>query len=412
MNLRRLSLLALLLIVAVMAIDVLALGLARSFERTVGDPGTVDFIQYWSAFQLLIEGRNPYDGAAMHVVQAAVGQSPNFTTLMWNPPWTPVVLAPILSLPFSAAAISWLLLSCGCLVVIILALPGALGVAAPPLIVRGLAVLVLYPIAENLVLGQLAIFLTTVLVVVLHCRAHQRYLLAGLSAALLTIKPHLFFLLVVPVAISLVYAPRRVVIRSSGGFFLGCLLLLGATLSIAPDSITWWIEAFTSAPRGPGAVSTAEWKTATLVTVLRDLLADPNGAAPHWPIVVLPIVALIGTVVLVLRSPLPLSWSHLTPPLLCLSLLLGPYGWLYDQTLLVVCQGDIVSRWWWNRRDPRLIIGLCGLVCIELVALYLGTVTDAALDDFMWLPLAMLTAWGITAPRSRATAHSPASAPF
>jgi hypothetical protein len=127
---------------------------------------------------------------------------------------------------------------------------------------------------------------------------------------------------------------------------------------------------------------------------------------------VLPIVALISTVVLVLRSPLPLSWSRLTPPILCLSLLLGPYGWLYDQTLLVVCQGDIVSRWWWNRRDPRLIIGLCGLVCIELVALYLGTVTDAAQDDFMWLPLAMLTAWGITAPRSRATAHSPASAPF
>lgn len=393
MSFRPLFLSTLVVTVAVIGIRCISSLLAESLTSTVGNPGTVDFVQYWSAFHLLIDGRNPYDGAEMHTLQARVGQLPYFTTLMWNPPWTPLVLAPIVSLPFPAAVIGWFLSSIACLTWLALQIPVALGLKSPPPLICGLSVILFYPVHENLVLGQLSILLTTILVLVLCCRRFHRYFLGGFLAALLSMKPHLFFLVVVPVCLTLLKAPLRVTITSCAGFALGLLILVAATWGAAPGAPGWWLGSFSHSPGGPGAVSTAEWKTATIITTLRELLLRPTGEVPTWPILAVPLIAFIGTAGLFMRSRRPVQWSMVLPPLLCLSLLLGPYGWLYDQTVLVLCQFDVVTRWWWNRADTRLGLGVCGLIAIQFAAFSLGSITTTSQDDFTWLPAAVLAVW-------------------
>ena len=69
----------------------------NTVDFTLGEPGTEDFVQYWAAWQLLQEGLNPYDAGLMNAIQQTVGQKAEVTTMMWNPPWTVLLMSPILT---------------------------------------------------------------------------------------------------------------------------------------------------------------------------------------------------------------------------------------------------------------------------------------------------------------------------
>ena len=365
-------------------------------QINVGHPGTIDFVQYWAAFQLLTEGRNPYEAEAMHAIQLTVGQSTALTTLMWNPPWTPILLAPLLFLPFPSAVVLWFIFSILCLSFIALALPRALGQPAPPLLVRALAVSAFLPVVDNLAFGQIALPLTAALVGTLSLIATKRYFLAGLTATVLTIKPHLLLLLIIPLLISLKEAPRQIGGRALLGFLVGGGTLLGVMLLIASDALQWWLNAFISSPTSPGATSTAEWKTAALVTVVRELIAEPGQIPPRWPFLVVPGCALLLSGFLFLRGSRTLQLTKLLPPLLCLSLMFAPYAWLYDQSLLVICQLDITTRWWWKRGNRNLDLAMRGLVLVQLAAFTQPLIFSGSQDSFFWLPCAMLALWSIS----------------
>ena len=76
-----------------------------------GSPGTIDFIQYWSAFRAVMDGANPYDPEVLRGVQLLVGHDGAVAVLpimMWTPPWILVVLSPILWVGFSTAALLWI----------------------------------------------------------------------------------------------------------------------------------------------------------------------------------------------------------------------------------------------------------------------------------------------------------------
>ena len=73
--------------------------------------GSQDFIEYWSAGQLVIAGANPYDFDALYALQQTVGYSNADPMIMWNPPWLLVWIFPIFLLPFAEAAVSWLIVS-------------------------------------------------------------------------------------------------------------------------------------------------------------------------------------------------------------------------------------------------------------------------------------------------------------
>src|SRR5262245_2694716 len=80
---------------------VLAFQLGRLGEGyAYGSPGTDDFIEYWTAGQLLRAGENPYDFKRLHELQLQLGSPHDFPIIMWNPPWLLVWIYPVLLLDF------------------------------------------------------------------------------------------------------------------------------------------------------------------------------------------------------------------------------------------------------------------------------------------------------------------------
>ena len=69
--------------------------------------GTNDFIEYWSAYQLFLGDKNPYDPVLMLEIQRSLKDSVTTPLMMWNPPWLLFFMAPILSFSFGTAASLW-----------------------------------------------------------------------------------------------------------------------------------------------------------------------------------------------------------------------------------------------------------------------------------------------------------------
>jgi hypothetical protein len=356
-------------------------------------PGTRDFVQYWAAHRALDSGRNAYDGDVIFAIEETIGPRKDRTILMWNPPWTALLLEPVVTLPFPASALLWLVTSMLMLAGIAVLLPGALGRSSPHLVVTALAVACFYPVAQCLVWGQLSVFLAFFLVLFLHFERRGELFAAGLALVPLTCKPHLFFLLGVPGLLwlgGLSAARRRAFLAGSVG---GMATLVALTTLRWPEALAWWGASLSSAPTGPGAVAMESWKTSTLATLVRSLLEAATGVAPRWPMWALPLLGLAGTVVWFARSRREIVWAETAPPLLALSLTFGSYGWTYDQTLLLPLQVGLVcdaaaAR---DRRAAARVFG--AVILVQAAALAVGARPGAAHADFLWLPWAMLAAW-------------------
>lgn len=335
------------------------------------------------------QGLNPYDGGLMHAVQLAVGQSPAVTIMMWNPPWLPVLLAPVLSLPFEASALCWFVCNLGFIAVIAALTPRALGYAAQPPWMYGLAVCFL-PFIDCLQLGQLSLLFTAGFVLFLDSVRSKRYFASGLALVLISIKPHLFlpfFVAVVAWLFGLEAAARR---RFVLGVVTGMGLLVCLTTALASESLLWWIDGLRSPVSGYGVVPVAQWKKATLASALRSLLNERIGHAPLWPLWLFPCLGTIGASLFFFRSRRKLDWSVTAPALVCIGFLCASYGWLFDQSLLIVCQFFILCRAYASESQVNRLVGIGGLLIIQLVMVVLNLCTSSAQHYYTWVPVASL----------------------
>ncbi len=307
-----------------------SLSLAQT--KAYGVKGSLDFIQYWSAFQLFLHGKNPYDPEAMHALQLALGQNPEQTIMMWNPPWTLLVLAPALIFPFALSWKIWFLLSIGFLAGTTFLFHAQCGQKKNSLFHWVGISLLFYPAWECLIWGQLSLFLTFCFTLVLLGLMNGRDRTAGIFLALLSIKPHLFYLNALFFIWWAVQQRRMTFLKSAA---VSLLALSGTCTLLAPHSILDWLQSLRGVAH-PTVTPVQNWKVASLVGFTRECLEIITGSAPAWPMWVLPLMALSCTVAYLLKRQR--TSDSLSPafPLLCLSLLTSPYGWLYDQSLLIV----------------------------------------------------------------------------
>jgi hypothetical protein len=307
--------------------------------------GTIDFIQYWSAWRLISTGANPYDPELLHETQAALVANTPALVFSWNPPWTYTLLSPFLAFPFSIAAKLWCLFQVAILLVV--AATGSKALRAPPLSTVGAAFAALFfvPSLYSIRYGQLGTLFALALVCFLLCVNSRRYMLAGLSLLPLSVKPHLFILLVIPGVVWITQIPRECATRFIGGALGGFVALVGMTLVLAPDSLSWWITAATQTTTADfGLVHFERWQTHTMATAVRALLDSAQGAAPRWPMVMIPATAFtLTSLYFWLRRP-TIEWSHVLPPMICLSIATSSYGWVYDQSALLLCNYLLFAR--------------------------------------------------------------------
>lgn len=169
-----------------------------------------DFIEYWAAERLLVEGQNPYDPAAILHEQQAAGMADSAPKISPSPPVTVFFALPLGMVSAQTGLIAWQSLLFACLCLSIFLLWQEFGRQESGYHLIGL----LFPPAiACLMAGQLGIFF--LLSAALFLRFHGTHpWLAGAALLPCTLKPHLFLPLAAVLAL---WSLRRRNLRLPGG---------------------------------------------------------------------------------------------------------------------------------------------------------------------------------------------------
>lgn len=337
-----------------------------------------DFLGYWGAANLLAHRANPYDHHALLALEREQGWPGREPVSSWNPPWLHLLLLPLGTLPFRQAAALWFLIN--------------------PLLIGLSALLIWHTVSKKRGLPGplLALLATFVFSRSLHAllegqinslmlfgcagflALQSRELLAGALLVLVTVKPHLTYLLLPTLLLdSLLRRRWRIII----GFSV-CLMLLVLLVSWLFPS---WPGAYLSLLEIPASPQNYPYITPTIRGLL---LAYTDFDIGVWPAVACLAIFLIVT---------PLRGHSLNlPTIASLSFLVGlptaPFGWSTDQVLLLLPVLQIVA---WTPRltlaEKRVVI--FSLILIYSYALWFWVVSyqEAA---FLVLPLAIGSLWG------------------
>lgn len=367
----------------------IALGLVSwLFPSQYGDVGTIDFVQYWRSWHLLSLNKNPYDLALAKSVDASMTRVPQDFIISWNPPWAFTLLSPALCLSFEQSATLWMLIQFFLLGILAITAPIALGINSPKPFLSAMAVASFFPALSSIYWGQTGLIIATSFTLFLFFQRRGSLSLAGLALLPLSIKPHLLYLLIIPGTIWLFHLRRGEAVRFLIALCGGFAVLVTCTCLVSPSSISNWVALLRVDPPGItryGAVPFQGWQTTTLATWVRQLLT--TDAPPRWPLVVIPLCAFFITAVYFLRSRSPIAWKGLAPALLCVSLITNNYGWVYDQSVLIVTQMAIVygALELTSRAQRYAVVGSAFLFQIAAILL-----SDHPQHHFVWLPIALL----------------------
>jgi len=304
------------------------IGMWRDME--FGSPGTRDFSQYWSAGQLLLQGKNPYDSDELYRIEVSLGLPDEVPIIMWNPPWLLLWILPLLLLPFKVAALAWLflnlvlILSCGTVIWRLVAPTQA----RRRIEVAWIATLAFLPGLFAIRSGQMPTLVLVGVVGFLYCTARDKPFLGGVFLVLTTIKPHLVYLLWIAVAWWVITERQWKVAVGAG---VTMVVSLSALTAISPI----WIAGYQHALESPPLY----WASATIGTTLRLLIFKDWPSAYYLPSVVGGLL-LVGY--LLTRRP-RLNWRTALSPLLLTSVATAAHGWTYDQTVLLLPYLQIVA---------------------------------------------------------------------
>jgi hypothetical protein len=342
----------------------------------LGSPGTNDLVAYWGAGQLLRQGVSPYDFDALLAVQRAEGRTDPDPVAIWNPPLLLVWIYPLLLAPFPLAGILWyalgIVLVAGCTALIWRDLVGS--GAGWSLGVAWVAALVFAPVRFTLHMGQMSFLLLLGVAGFLHHAPRGRDGLAGACLALTAVKPHVVYLLWIAAFCWMVRERRW-------GVAAGVAAVLGPTVGLLaafwPNALTGYRTILAHPP--------LHFLTPTLGGILRVLIGPGAGE------VGLVVAAMVGLgLLLYLATRWPaLDWRSAGGPLLLLSVATAPYGWGFDQAVLLVPYLGIIA--WAIRSAGAPMKRVAVVACLVLLnaALTVQNARHVADVYLFWMPWAL-----------------------
>jgi len=310
-----------------------------------------DFISYWAAGQQLAHGANPYDFGAVRSLELGAGREAGKPLLMMrNPPVALFLAYPLGLVSAKTGLILWLLTLLAGLSVSIWILWLLNGRPDSRFHLLGY---IFAPALACLMAGQVGIFL--LLGVALFLYLHQtRPLLAGAALALCALKPHLFL----PFAlVLLLWALRRRAYGILAGF--SAALAASLALSFCLDVHAW--QQYSQMMRAGGAVNEA---VPVLSVIFRNLLDRhavwlqfvPQACACAWAL------GYYWT----RRN----RWSWMDHGLLVLlvSAMCTPFGWFFDESMLLPAVLAGVYRAVETRRSLLPLGFIAGVALVEVLA--------------------------------------------
>jgi hypothetical protein len=348
-------------------------------------PFEIDFLQYWAAIRLANQGANPYDPALMLSLQQSVGLPYPNPTMMWNPPWLLLFLAPMLQFSPDVSLALWRIVSAalaGAALFIFCAadnrryLRGWLPAVSLLLLATSL------PFWHGILLGNIHALLLLGFALAVYGRTAKNSWATALGLLVMTIKPHIFYL----VGIGFIFDALR---QRDFTSLRRALLLLGAavvlTQIIWPGVFLDWLSVHLYG--APGTyIRTAQWRVPTLMLPVRALLLDTLDFPPGFAMIILPGITAIGFGVWCLRSrDFSLSPTALAY-LLVLSYLTSPYGWLYDQLMLLPAIVMALARS--AEATPRYALtGAIIWSALQLIGINGRGLLFTMEHHYLWLPI-------------------------
>jgi len=182
-----------------------------------------DFLQYWSAEQLLAHGGNPYDTAATLQLERSVGFKENQPLITLSPPVAFFFALPLGWVNANTGLIDWMLLLFACMLAsvwLIWLIQGR------PESRYHLVGIFFPPVLRCIIAGQLGIFFLLEIALFLYL-VKSRPLLAGAALVFCSLKPHLFLPCFL---VMLLWSVYKRDFRILAGFFVALAISCGLTL--------------------------------------------------------------------------------------------------------------------------------------------------------------------------------------
>ncbi len=356
-----------------------------------------DFRSYWSASYLLGHRENMYDGERMLEIQRTYAGVPAGTwpLVTLSPPWSVLMFVPLTLLPFERAA--WIMLLIN---VLLLGMSGILlwqnvvrdGPARKRLWIPLLAAFAFSINLTAIMNGQTTIFALAMVAAFLALEKQRRDVWAGVAIAATLVKPQTVFVTIVIVMLEILRTRRW---RMAWGF---------VGTAVATALILWalrppWLQEYLTNTREMNALG---WESSNLTGILF-VLTNWTGVR-FLAVLVIPLVAL-G----LWRMGTRLNFRLIVDASLLLSLITAPYGFSYDQTVLLaplltilalIASGAIPTV------ESVVILG--ALIAADAVSYYERILSPSELYYF-WVPLVVAVLYVYSLLRTRASPVLPKS---
>jgi hypothetical protein len=312
--------------VAVACAVALATGAAVALAPGVNVP--CDFAAFWSSAVLMAHGQNPYDPVLLLPLERAAGWPLEYAITIFNPPWALPPLLPLAALPVQRAFGAWFGLQVALLLFAGRWLWLASGGRAARAAVSAVLVGAFVPALVLVTGGQLTAVPLFGFAGFAHFRA-RRPVLAGCLGALTAVKPHLFVLFALALALDALRcaAGRRAALAGTAVLLGACAAALFVRPEILDDYRTVLLARGTDSHRALG-----DYAAPVAGVMLR-------AAVPGKPTVIqfVPcLLAALAFVCAVRKVPPAEHWGAPLPFALAASLVVAPYGgWWYDMVLLL-----------------------------------------------------------------------------
>lgn len=276
-----------------------------------------DFITYWATGRQLAQHGDPYDPAALTKIEKDAGFESGTPYFMRNVPWALPLALPLGFFSPQVAALPWSLLMLALLMASVRMVWTMIGRPASHLDWLGYC---FPPALFCVILGQTSILLLFGLVLFL--RLHRTHpFAAGAALWLCTLKPHLFL----PFGVALLaWIAMTRSYRILAGAATALVAGAAVTALIAPHAFAQY------AYYARTSVMTHEF-TACLGDVLRDSV-NPSA---EWLAFVPAMLGCGWALVYFWRRRYTWNWLEDGSLLVLVSLLVAPFGWIFDQSLAI-----------------------------------------------------------------------------
>jgi len=274
-----------------------------------------DFLAYWSGFQLLLQGGDPYNYDQLSQYQKSLGY-PNGPGPIYYSPILFFILAPILWLPLSIALGIWGVLNIALILGCVVASAKMSNLDLKP--IEAATIGVLFPACVLILyFSQVSALVCFSFLSSVYLLTRARPTLAGIALLPALLKPHLFFLALIPMALQAGRLNIRFILGLSGGI---------ATMLL---TLHWLRPGLIASHLGADS-NALEWLGHSPISALRLLV----GLEHSSPLILAP-AAVAAVVVLICALYKRIELTRDVPLLLCLSALLTPYIWIFDFIILL-----------------------------------------------------------------------------